>query len=382
MFDEPKFIFWKVGTGDSTSVVVKEDVVLQVDLRHTAAADDVEDDRTPIVDRLVEELPKVDGNPYLNGFALTHPDKDHIQGFKELLDQVTIGELWFTPRVFNEYKKDLCDDAVTFRDEAMRRVKLMIENGGDVGAGDRVRLIGYDTLLEGDDFEGFPNDALSIPGNAITELDGGELEGEFRAFIHAPFKEDGEEENDRNDTSMAMQVVLGDDPSKGGALLFGDISYPVIRKIFDVSKANDNEDALAWKVLLAPHHCSKSIMYQKDSDTEKLQKDILSDLDDAQVGDGYIVASSEAVPSSNKKGDNPPHAKAKERYEEIADGGFLCTHEDSGDDEYLVFTSDDGEIVYDGDEGSDVANEDKVAAAVIESRGSDEPPSEDVGFGS
>ena len=155
MFDEPKFHFWKVGTGDSTSVVLKEGIVLQVDL-HDNASD--ENDNTPIVDTLVAELPEKDGSPYLSGFALTHPDQDHIKGFEDLLDQVTIGELWFTPRVFKEYKKDLCEDAVAFQEEAMRRVKLAIKNGGDLDAGDRVRLVGYDDLLESSDFCPSSND--------------------------------------------------------------------------------------------------------------------------------------------------------------------------------------------------------------------------------
>ncbi len=379
MFDSPKFLFWKVGTGDSTTVVVKEGVVLQVDLHHISASEDGDDDRTPIVDRLIEHLPEVDGDPYLSGFALTHPDKDHIQGFEELLDQATIGELWFTPRVFNEYKKDLCEDAIAFQDEAMRRVKVTIDSDGEVAAGDRVRLIGYDSLLEGDDFKGFPDELLTTPGNVVTNLDDEDLEGEFRAFIHAPFKDD--DENDRNDTSMAMQVVLGDDPSQGGALLFGDISYPIIRRIFDETKDHDNEDALSWKVFLAPHHCSKSIMYQKEGDTEKFMKDIMDDLDAAQVEGGYIVSSSESVPSSNKKGDNPPHAKAKDRYEEIADSDFLCTHDHAGDEECLTFTSDDGTIVFDGEVSESGTVEDSVAAAVVAGRGSDEPPTEDIGFG-
>jgi len=376
MFDEPQIHFWKVGTGDSTSIVIKENIVFQVDL-HDNASDDNEN--TAMIDKLVEELPEVDGEPYLSGFALTHPDQDHIKGFTDLLDQIVIGELWFTPRVFNEYTKDLCDDAVAFRDEAMRRIELSIKNNGDVDSGDRVRLIGYDELLKTDGFKGFPDDDFTTPGNAVTELDGEDYDGEFRAFIHAPFKEDVDP--DRNDTSLAMQVVLGDDASKGGALLFGDISYPVIRKIFDVTKENGNEEALAWQIFLAPHHCSKSVMYQKEGDNEVLKQDILDDLDEAQVGDGYVISSSEAVPSSNQKGDNPPHAKAKARYEEIAGGEFLCTHDDASDDGTLVFFNDAGNFTIGSDTVTKTEADDQVAAAVAAGRGSDEPPSDDVGFG-
>jgi beta-lactamase superfamily II metal-dependent hydrolase len=381
MFEEPKVIFWPVGTGDSTSIVVQDGIVLQVDLRDLHAADDADDDHVALVDELAENLPKVDGKPYLSAFALTHPDQDHILGFEELLDRVTIGEIWFTPRVFIENDQDLCDDAAAFKEEAERRVQATIQAGGDVGSGDRVRLIGYDALLKRGEFAGFPEDRLTIPGNSITEIDGDDYEGEFNAFIHAPFAE--ETAGDRNNTSLCMQVVLGDDPSQGGVLLFGDIAYPRIRRIFDTTKKAGNEDYLKWKVFLAPHHCSKSAMYQTENGSEVLKQDMLDDLADFQVEGGVIVASSEEIPSQNESGDNPPHAKAKKRYEEVADGGFLCTHEDGESGEPLIFQAEDGTLTApDVAEAVTASATSKLASAVDEARGSDSPPSEQVGYGS
>jgi hypothetical protein len=379
MFKKPQFIFWPVGTGDSTSIVIKDGVVLQVDLRDLSKSDDADDDHVSLVDKLVDELPEIEGDPYLAGFALTHPDQDHILGFADLLDRVTIGELWFTPRVFLESDIDLCDDAIAFKEEAERRVKATIDQDSSVDSGDKVRVIGYDSILEEAKFEGFPENCLTVPGNSITELDGEDYDGEFNAFIHAPFKD--EDEGDRNNTSLAMQVVLGDDPSAGGALLFGDIAYPRIRKIFDFTKEAGNEQFLAWKIFLAPHHCSKSAMYQDEDGSEVLKQDMLDDLAEFQVGEGCIVASSEAIPAQNKKGDNPPHAKAKQRYEEVAEGQFLCTHENSEDSEPLIFDVVDGGITFVGEEAVADVSVDKIAAAVATSRGSDEPPSEKVGFG-
>jgi len=384
MFEEKGVHFWPVGTGDSTTFVVKGDeIVFQVDLRHLSKSDEDDDDHAEIIDELEEHLPEVDGEPYLSAFALTHPDKDHIQGFEDLLDRVKIGELWFTPRVFREHTDDLCDDAVAFRDEAKRRVKATIEAGGDPGAGDRVRLIGYDSLLEEDDYEGFPDEFFTTPGNPVTQIDGEDHAGEFQAFIHGPFKDDAV--GDRNDTSLAMQVVLGDDAAKGGVLLFGDLKYPTIRKIFDVTEEHDNMDYLAWQVMLAAHHCSKSVMYQKEDDKTVLKQDILDDFEKAQVGDGYIVSSSESVPASNSSGDNPPHAKAKSRYSEIAEGGFLCTHDDGVDSEALTFKLDGSELSYDSSDadGSEAStSKSALAAGVEDARGSDETPGEKVGFGS
>ena len=92
-------VFWPVGTGDSTTVVIDDDTVLQVDLHDMSKADDDANPEVPVVDRLVEGLPTKDGRPYLAVFALTHADKDHCLGFADLLDQVHIGELWSTPRL-------------------------------------------------------------------------------------------------------------------------------------------------------------------------------------------------------------------------------------------------------------------------------------------
>jgi beta-lactamase superfamily II metal-dependent hydrolase len=289
LFDEKSVFFWPVGTGDSTTfVVVPNEVVFQVDLRHSKKSEDEETDCSPVIDHLEEHLPKVDGKPYLSAFAITHPDQDHIQGFEELLDRVQVGELWFSPRIFREHDDDpgsLCDDAKAFRLEAHRRVTATIRAGGDPGAGDRVRLIGWDELLDEEHYRGFPREFFSVPGDVVQVLDGANLTGEFRAFIHGPFKQGSDEDvGARNDTSLAMQVVLGDDPSAGGVLLFGDHKYPVLRKIIDVTKGHAREENLRWQVLLAPHHCSKSAMYQNEDGVEVLKQDILDDLEAYQVG--------------------------------------------------------------------------------------------------
>ena len=141
-------IFWPVANGDSTTVVIDSKTHLQVDLNHLEKSEDNEDPTWSIVDELVKRLPKKDERPYLAAFAPTHPDQDHCRGFAKLLDEVDIGELWFTPRVFREYKKDLCDDAEAFKNEAERRVKKTIDAKGDPGGGHRVQIFGYSELLD------------------------------------------------------------------------------------------------------------------------------------------------------------------------------------------------------------------------------------------
>lgn len=317
------FIFWPVGTGDSTTLRIAETVFLQIDLHHMEKAEDDDEDAWPVIDELIEILPTLARKPYLSTFALTHPDQDHCQGFEELNDRVIISELWMSPRTFREFKSndDLCDDAEAFHTEAMRRVKATIEAGDDPGQGNRIRIIGYDDLLREREFRGFPQKFLSVPGNTITWLDGEDYTGIFEAFVHAPFKDDSF--GDRNDCSLAFQVTLCNGRNIGQALLMGDLSYPVIRKIFDRSA----KSTISWNILLAPHHCSKSVMYWPSGDDEKLQEDIIRDLANATKDIGYVVSSSDPIPSRNEPGDNPPHAKAKKQYERIVPDEFICTHE-------------------------------------------------------
>ena len=356
------FVFWPVGNGDSTTINVDSETCLQIDLNHLEKSKEDDDPACEVIDELVESLPKVDERPYLAVFALTHPDQDHCRGFARLLDEVDIGELWFTPRIFHEYKKDLCDDAEAFKEEAERRVDKTINANGDPGAGDRVRIFGYSDLLKEDDFKDFPEDRLTFPGDELTLIDEKDVADAFRAFIHAPFKDD--DAGERNDTSLAMQITLYDGGQELRALLLGDLSYPIIKRIFEVS----DDDDLAWNVLLAPHHCSKAAMYWKDEDEdeEKLKKHIIDEIDEASLSPNRVVSSSNTVPSSNKPGDNPPHAKAKTQYETITDS-FLCTMDQ---DNPIVAEIDEQTIVL----AETAAVSKSASQAADEARGSNEPP--------
>jgi hypothetical protein len=103
----------------------------------------------------------------------------------------------------------------------------------------------------------------------------------------------------------------------------------------------------------------------------------------AALDPSYIISSSEPVPTSNESGDNPPHAKAKKRYEEIVSDRFLCTQEHPTQDEPepIVFAlTEEGLTLIGADEArSQVAP--NLAESVAASRGRSEPPSERVGFG-
>jgi hypothetical protein len=377
------FVFWPVGCGDCTTVVISDSIVMQIDLNDGAIAEDDDNERIPVVDELIAKLPKRNGRPYLSCLVLTHPDLDHCKGYRDLAKRVTIGEMWHTPRVFREFHKDMSDDAKAFRKEAKRRVTATIAAGGDPGAGNRVRVIGYDQLLREDDYRGFPRTFFTTPGQSVELLDGQNLFGTFSAFIHAPFLDDSAGE--RNETSLAMQIeVVGGQHVMRG-LFLGDLSYPTLRRVVDETRRHENDGKLIWNALLAPHHCSKKAMYEKNAaGNDVLRQDILDDLEGAQSPGGFIIASSVAIPGSNSLGDNPPHAKARGRYEEIVFGQFLCTGEYSTPDNMrpiILANTPDGVVLASGlFELSEEARAD-LAAAIARARGDSAPPTAKVGFG-
>ncbi len=383
------FVFWLVGNGDSTTIVVKKDVVIQLDLHQLKKAEEDGDDHSLIIDELERLLPEKDGKPYLSVFALTHPDKDHIGGFEDFLARITIGEIWFTPRIFREYNKDLCDDAVVFKKEVKRRREITIKKGGEPDSGNKIRIIGHDDILNNDKYKGFPEECRTIPGNPIYRLDGKDYsEDEFEAFIHAPFKDDSS--SDRNDTSLAMQVSLWDGDKCLKGLFLGDLKYPTIKKIFDTTKEMDRAEKLEYNCLLASHHCSKSVMYFKSEgeEEETLKQDILDEFEEAALDGAYIIASCESD-FTDEKGKNPPHAKARDRYEEIVDSGkFLCTHEHSSNatnPEPIKFELEEEGISYIDPVGEISESKDSnsldLADSILAARGNNKPPEKPVGFG-
>jgi len=314
---------WPVGNGDSTTIVVRDnELVMQVDLKHMEKSDDDNEQTWPVIDHLVRTLPKKDGKPYLAVFVLTHPDKDHIQGFKELNEKVLIGELWHTPRIFRDFEKEapLCEDALAFRKEARHRANVMKDKGAAVVSGDRVRVIGHDDIMAEEPYCSIPQSARTSPGTSVNILDGVNVEGTFNAFIHSPFKED--QDADRNDTSLTMQVHLVEGSMDLKVLLFGDIAYKTLRLIFDKTKDSDNEQFLEWDILLAPHHCSKAAMYVDDV----VKEDILDYLRNYKRTDPHIIASCH---NTYDKPNRPPHSKARKRYEGVVDktDHFIGTQE-------------------------------------------------------
>lgn len=387
-FDLPKsgFVFWPVGTGDSTTIVVKQNEVnVQIDLHHMEKADDSEDPAWPVIDELVRLLPKKNGKAYLSVFMLSHPDEDHILGFQELLKKVDIGEIWHTPRIFRDDEEDnpLCEDAEAFRKEVDRRRKAIIADPKHVKGGDRVRLIGHDDILKEDKYKDFPRERTSTPGTLVTTLDDTDVSDCFEAFVHAPFKADAEAS--RNNTSLSLQVVLKDGKETGKALFFGDREYPTIKQISEVTIEHKRQQYLYWDILLSAHHCSKKVMFWKDEgeEEESFRQDIMDYFETFEQSGAYIIASANSE-FTDGAGDNPPHSKARKQYEKIVDAGhFLCTHERPSKEapEPIKFELADTGLQLVETPKDEKKGTSALSAAVTTARGGTAPPQQQVGFG-
>lgn len=363
---------------------------MQIDLRHLEKADSPDEPEWAIIDHLVKALPKRNGRPYLALFVLTHPDKDHIQGFAELLKKVHVGELWHTPKVFRDQsdQEAMCEDAKAFRKEADRRRKAILASPAAIKSGDRLRVIGHDDILTEDKYKNLPADIKSRPGEKVSFVDGNDLSGHFQAFIHAPFKDD--QAKDKNNTSLALNVVLWEGDKCGQFFFFGDREYPTIKRIFETTETTkgtgkDNTPYLFWNVMLCAHHCSKAVMHWKeDADKEEVFKpDIMAFFEKySRDKSGYIVASSHSD-FGDEEGKNPPHDKARKRYQAVVKPGrFICTHEHPSKKEPapMVFVVDKDGFSFD-DKRPKSQGPSGLAAAVSAARPAEKPPSVQIGFG-
>ncbi len=111
----------------------------------------------------------------------------------------------------------------------------------------------------------------------------------------------------------------------------------------------------------------------------------MDDFETYRLDGAYIIASSESD-FSDEEGKNPPHLKARKRYEEIIDSDhFKCTHEHPNSDNPtpVIFEVDSSGLSYQESEKAKKSQKFGLALglATSEARGEDEPPSEKAGFG-
>lgn len=350
--------FYPVGNGDCSLVSIGgANLKMMFDCNFRQQAENDDEEMYDVLSDLIDnELSTKCGLPFLDAFLLTHPDQDHCRGFADKFylgdpdtikdsdkeaKKILIGELWYSPRVFEEYTSDLTDDAKAFKKEAKRRMDLYKTDKNKADQhGNRIRIIGW---TDAKDLEGL-DERITVPGNLVNEVNGKECK-QFEMFIHAPFKDDIENA-DRNETSIVSQLRFKTDNGEiTRVFLAGDAEWHVWENI--MNKTGD-DDYLHWDLLEAPHHCSYTF-FADDRKDEPNQASI--DFLDKRESGAFVVASSKVIKQNS---DNPPCQKAKNRYvEKVGDSNFFCT---SGTSEKEA----DKPIVFEIDNDGLQLQEDKV----------------------
>jgi len=318
-------VFWPVGNGDSTTIVVDEDTVIQVDLCQYDESREDDDPRVPVVDRLAEVLPRADDGktPRLTVLAISHHDRDHCSGFDEMCgDGFQVDEMWLTLRSFVEDKNGdgLSAEGQMVYDEAKRRRDVEITastNNKRAPVGDRLRIIGREDLLNDDDWKDFPVGLVTRAGNLIPCINDEDRSDVIDVFIHTPFHEP-EGDDDRNSSSLGMRVTLKDGDCERKFLLLGDLDHAKVEAFVEKSIDRGNEEHLPWDYLLAPHHGSRNAVMEKKNGNTWVKADAYADLEKHMEAGAQIIISARSIDDVGSEDTDPPHQEAIDAYKEMA----------------------------------------------------------------
>lgn len=335
-----------VGNGDMTLMKIASNDIYHyvlVDM-HIRQSGEPDDDKCDALESLYDMLEKDDeGRPYVDVLILTHPDEDHIKGFRENFHRgspddyvipkngengkVLVREIWSSPLIFRRKNKNnsLCKDAIAFRDEAKRRVELYKFEKKIGKQGDRIRLISEDEDGKTDDIM----DIVYQNEDVIDTLNEVYIK-ELSARVLGPLADDEFEDStspDKNRSSIIIQWGLashGYTSSSNYILLAGDAGVEVWDVLWE--KYKNDTDMLQYDILLAPHHCSWHTMSYdsfSDSDDPQISEDAKSALSQARQG-AVVVSSSDEIKDDDS---DPPNHRAMKEYESITDesaGSFQC----------------------------------------------------------
>ena len=330
--------YYPVGNGDTSLISLYDKTSILIDTNITISSENEDDEsKFDVKEDLLVELQKDEEITFTDVFILTHPDQDHIRNFqknfyigdpnnikqKHIDDElIRIDELWFSPKVFDK-KEDICEDAEDFKKEAERRMKLHKDNDPDKDKpGNRIVIIGYS---DNPTLKGLES-LIIVPGNSTSKINNEEKEN-FSLFIHAPFKDDTDNGEDRNDTSIIFQASfkVRNEERASLAIFGGDAGWRIWEKILSLS---DNE-TVEWDLLLAPHHCSWGFFNDspEDDNYEPLDS-ALKMIEKAREG-AWVISSSRLFQE-----ETPPNEYAKKEYvNKAGEDKFLLTSEYPNEEE-------------------------------------------------
>jgi hypothetical protein len=340
-------IFYPVGNGDTSQIVLNNGKRILFDFRHQNG----DGPTINLIDQLKEELIGANKD-YFDIVAFTHSDKDHIENSTEFFElqhaakyqgdgRIKINELWVPAAMILETAEstEQSSEFVIWRQEARYRLKQ----------GNGIRVFSKPAKLK----EWLESNGITLESrrHLITDagqvVDGLRLENDgVEFFCHSPFIKHTDEGDDlRNPAALIFNVRFRAGSNIFDYLATGDSEWCILEEIVSISKYHNNQDRLAWDLFNLPHHCSYKTLSDEKGDSETVPKPLVKELLLFGKEGAYIVSSSNPIGDDDDsyKQVQPPHIQAKKcylRHLKIIDGAkFLVTMEEPDEEkpEPLIF---------------------------------------------
>ncbi|PRE10612.1 MULTISPECIES: hypothetical protein [Pseudomonadota] len=344
MADVHQVIFYPVGNGDTTQIVLSKGRRVLFDFCHRDKAEDADTPEIDLKARLKEDL-KAANRDYFDVVAFTHADLDHIQGSTEFFElqhakkyhgdgRIKIRELWVPAAMLLEEADNdhQTEEYVLLRQEARHRLL----EGKDILVFSKPQALAdwLEPLLKARGESASARDHLFIdagtivPGFTLTK-DGVEF------FCHSPFiKHCDDGDIIRNSAALVFNVRFNADGSTYDYLEVGDAEYGDLEDIVSTTRYHKNDDRLAWDLFNIPHHCSYRALNEDKGKDETVPTPLVKDLLLMGKSDAYIVSCSKPIPDVKDSYEQvqPPHIQARKAYErylkEVGGRKFLVTMEE------------------------------------------------------
>ena len=327
MADVHKVVFYPVGNGDTTQIVLSGGRRVLFDFCHRDRAEDTDTPEIDLKSRLKDELKAVDRD-YFDVVAFTHADLDHIQGSTDFFElqhakkyqgegRIKIRELWVpAAMLLEEADKDhQQEEFVLLRQEARHRLL----EGKDILVFSKPKALAdwLEPRLKERGEAASARDHLFI--DAGTIVPGFSLASDgVEFFCHSPFiKHCDEGDIIRNRASLVFNVRFLADGAYYDYLEVGDATWEEMEDIVRTTRYHKNDDRLAWDLYNIPHHCSYLALSDEKGDKETEPKPLIKDLLRLGKKDSYIVSCSKPIPDIKESYEQvqPPHIQARNTYE-------------------------------------------------------------------
>jgi len=335
-----RIIFYPVGNGDTSQIVLENGKRILMDYRHRKKTELGEGPEINLKARLKQEL-KDAGRDSFDVVAFTHADTDHIENSTEFFElrhaakyqgngRIKIDILWVPAAMVLETGANgqQSSEFVIWRQEARHRLK----------EGKGIRVFSKPEKLKG----WLEENGLTLESRRHLITDAGQLAPEFdigtdgvEFFCHSPFIKHVDDGDDlRNAASLIFNVRFRKNGTDYDYLAVGDSEWSVLEDIVTTTKWHRNMDRLAWDLYNIPHHCSYLALSDEKGEFETKPKPLVEEILMLGKEGAYVVSSSCPILDTREGREQcqPPHIQAKKCYETYRKrtGGakFLVTMEE------------------------------------------------------